>query len=253
MFAEVYSLDDYHIRGGNRLYGSVKAMGSKNAALPVMAAAILAGEECFIAGCPDIADVFSMKYILKRLGCRIDEKEEGVLLDSSDLTEYEIPRWMMESMRSSLFLAGPLLARCGRVEFYYPGGCRIGERPIDLHLAVFAKLGAEIQCQDDKIVCISDKLKGSEINLKFPSVGATENAMCAAATAEGTTVIYGAAKEPEIVDLQAFLNSMGACVSGAGTNRIVIKGVSKLHGCEHRIISDRIESGTFLVAAAMQG
>ncbi len=246
-------MEQYKIKGGRRIEGSIDACGSKNAALPILAASILTGEECLIERCPAISDVNKMKYIIESIGGRIKEEDGGLLVDSSFLGSTEVPRDLMQSMRSSVFMAGPLISRLGRAEIYRPGGCRIGMRPIDMHISVFEAFGAKIRSEDEKIVCEAPPggLKGAEIKLPFPSVGATENAVCTAVLAEGNTVIRGAACEPEIEDLATFLKSCGAEIEGAGSSVIKIKGVKSLFGTRHKVISDRIEGGTLMLAAAV--
>lgn len=246
-------MDEYHINGGKKVYGSIRAEGAKNAALPILAATILVRGESLIENCPDITDVGKMKNILKEAGCRVVHEAGGLLVDSSELTSCCVKRELMESMRSSVFMTGPLLARLGRAEICKPGGCRIGTRPIDIHLSVLSEMGAQIEYSEEQIVCTAKRLHGAELTLPFPSVGATENAMAAAVCADGVTKIKGAAREPEIEDLQKYLNSCGGMISGAGTNEITVVGVPSLHGAHHRIIPDRIEGGTFLALAAMTG
>ena len=248
-------LERYRIRGAKPLKGTLRVSGAKNAALPILAASLLTGECCRIENCPDIADVRQMKYIIASLGGQITDESGGLAVRTESLRDSSVSQKLSESMRSSLFTAGPLLARLGQAEFYEPGGCRIGARPIDLHLSVFAALGAEIKKEGRKVLCRAGKngLSGAEIWLPYPSVGATENAMCAAVLARGTTMISGAAQEPEIEDLARFLQQCGAQIDGAGSPRIQIRGVRTLHGAQHRIIPDRIECGTFLIAAAATG
>ena len=248
-------LERYRIRGAKQLKGTLRVSGAKNAALPILAASLLTGESCLIENCPDIADVDQMKYIISSLGGRIGEEGGGLAVQTEALSASSVSQELSESMRSSLFTAGPLLARLGQAEFYEPGGCRIGARPIDLHLSVFSALGAEITRDGRKILCRAGKngLSGAKIRLPYPSVGATENAMCAAVLAQGTTVLSGAAQEPEIEDLAHFLQDCGAQIEGAGSPMIRIRGVRTLHGARHRIIPDRIECGTFLLAAAAAG
>ncbi len=248
-------MEQYKIKGGKRIEGSIDVCGSKNAALPILAASILTGDECLIEGCPEISDVDKMKYIIKNTGGRLKEEKGSLIIDSSFLDNAEIPRERMQSMRSSVFMAGPLLSRLGHAEIYSPGGCRIGRRPIDMHISVLEAFGVKIDCEDEKIVCEAPRegLTGADIKLQFPSVGATENAICAAVCAKGNTIIRGAAREPEIEDLAEFLKSCGAKIEGAGSNIIKIEGVKKLHGTHHKVISDRIEGGTFMLAAAATG
>jgi UDP-N-acetylglucosamine 1-carboxyvinyltransferase len=211
----------------------------------------MAGGKHTIENVPDLLDIRVMLNILRALGCRAEHVEETVFLDMSTLNSNHIPESLMKQMRSSIFLMGPLLARFGEVHIYQPGGCAIGERKINLHLYGLQQLGAKIKEYGNTIVCNADRLIGTEIMLDFPSVGATENIMMAAAMAEGITNIHNAAREPEIQDLQNFLNQMGANIIGAGTSTITIEGVKKLVPCAYRIIPDRIVAGTFMVAAAV--
>lgn len=238
------------IEGGRSLHGAVRIEGAKNAALPILAAAILAEGKVSIGNVPDLLDIHVMLDILRSLGAEATLAGRVVTVDAANVGTSEIPEELMSKMRSSIFLMGPLLARFGEVTIYQPGGCAIGERKIDLHLNGLKALGAEITEFDNKIVCRTKKLKGADIVLDFPSVGATENLMMAAATAEGITTITNAAREPEIADLQLFLNRMGAKIIGAGTDTITIQGVDRLFPCEHQVISDRIVAGTLMVAAA---
>ena len=244
---------EYVIRGGNPLTGEFVPHGAKNAALPILAASILTGDENVFFRCPDISDVVTMKRILNCLGCRIYEEREVLIVDSRSIKCCEVPGELMKKMRSSIFLAGPLLVRCGKAVISQPGGCSIGRRPIDLHIRAMKMLGAAVRETEDGIVLTAGKLRGTDINLDFPSVGATENLMMAALGAEGVTVIHNAAREPEIVDLQNYLVKCGAVISGAGSSRIVIEGRRPLRGAGYEIMADRIEAGTFLMAAACTG
>lgn len=246
-------MKNYHIQGGNPISGEYTVKGAKNAALPILAASIATGSENLFYSCPDISDVDVMREILKNLGCREREESGALVMDTSCLTEYSVPKHLMAKMRSSVFLVGPLLARCGRAVISQPGGCAIGKRPIDIHKKALVQLGAEIEEKEDQLVFKGEKLQGAHIVLDLPSVGATENVMMAALGAKGETVLYNSAKEPEIIDLQNYLNSCGAKIRGAGTSRIVVKGQQPLHGCSYRIMGDRIEAGTFLMAAAGTG
>ncbi len=243
------------IEGGHALAGSVKVKGAKNSMLPIMAAAILSSEDrdVVLENIPDIMDMHMKKNILQSLGLKVDYGESTLRLNAHDLSNYTIPAELMREMRSSIFLMGPILARLGKVRVTYPGGCSIGPRPIDLHLKGLEALGANIWEEKDYIVASTSGLKGAEIHLDYPSVGATENVMMAAVLAHGTTIIHNAAKEPEIVDLQNFLNNMGAHVRGAGTESLRIRGVETLGSCRHRIIPDRIVAGTYLMAGAITG
>ncbi|QIB70093.1 UDP-N-acetylglucosamine 1-carboxyvinyltransferase [Aminipila butyrica] len=246
-------MESYHIRGGHKISGECCVKGAKNAALPILASTILSGAECQLSNIPEITDVCSMKKILDELGCKTDTSGETVIVDSRGLMTDTISLERMREMRSSVFLLGALLGRCGSAVISQPGGCNIGSRPIDLHLYALKKLGAEIFETEGVILCKASKLRGADIHFSFPSVGATENAIMAAATAEGHTVLHNCAMEPEITDLQDFLNACGAQISGAGTKTIHIWGRQALHGCSYRIIPDRIESGTYLAAAAATG
>lgn len=244
-------MDKLVIEGGRPLSGTIRIHGAKNAALPILAASIMASGKHTIENVPDLLDIRVMLNILRALGCRAEHRGETVFLDMSTLDSSHIPEALMKQMRSSIFLMGPLLARFGEVQVYQPGGCAIGERKINLHLDGLEQLGAEIKEYGNTIVCKTDGLIGAEVLLDFPSVGATENIMMAAAMAEGITTIHNAAREPEIQDLQNFLNQMGANIIGAGTSTITIEGVKKLIPCVYRIIPDRIVAGTFMVAAAV--
>jgi UDP-N-acetylglucosamine 1-carboxyvinyltransferase len=247
------------VTGGHRLCGSVRISGAKNAILPVLAAALLSSGESVLRDAPVIRDVAIMVGILRHLGVRVEAEPaatgEGqtLILDGSSLSQYEVGADFTREMRSSIFLMGPLLARCGQVRMSYPGGCAIGPRPIDLHLRGLELLGARIQERFGYIEATASRLRGSEVYLDFPSVGATENLMMAAVLADGLTVIRNAAREPEIVDLQNFLNRMGARVRGAGMDVIRIEGVGRLESVEHTVIPDRIEASTCMAAAAVTG
>ncbi|WP_223066372.1 UDP-N-acetylglucosamine 1-carboxyvinyltransferase [Paenibacillus caui] len=243
-------MDKLVIEGGKPLSGTIRIHGAKNAALPIMAASLLADGEVRLLNVPRLLDIEVMLGILSRLGCDTSREDEEVVIDSSKANSFHVPEDLMKQMRSSIFLMGPLLARFGEVCIYQPGGCAIGERKIDLHLYGLEALGATIEETGSQIRCTANKLTGTDIHLDFPSVGATENIMMAAVLAEGTTIITNAAREPEIQDLQHFLNQMGAQVIGAGTDTITIRGVKKLGACEYEILPDRIVAGTVLIAAA---
>ena len=225
-------MDKYIINGGEKLCGTIEIQSAKNTVLPLLAASILTDEPVKIRGVPAINDVESMLHILIEVGCKIQRKKDYTLIDSSNAVSHEIPTRLTKELRSSVFMLGPLLSRFHRAKISYPGGCDIGLRPIDLHLSGLKRLGVEIVERDGYIHCEAKKLVGAEILLDFPSVGATENIMLAAVKAEGITVIRNAAKEPEIVDLQRFLNAMGAKVYGAGGGTIAIEGVKRLHGVD---------------------
>ncbi|MGB9780003.1 UDP-N-acetylglucosamine 1-carboxyvinyltransferase [Caldanaerobacter sp.] len=241
----------FKINGGKRLYGEVEVHGAKNSILPILAATILNEGISVIHNVPRLKDVEAMIEILEHIGCKVSFKGKDIVVDAKDVKDSEIPDHLMRTMRSSIFLLGALIARNKRAFISFPGGCDIGHRPIDLHLKGLKRLGVKIDESYGYIKCEGKKIKGSEIHLDLPSVGATENLMMASVLAEGITIIRNAAKEPEIEDLQNFLNAMGAKIKGAGTNTIVIEGVKKLNDVEYSIIPDRIVAGTYLCAAAM--
>ena len=241
------------IEGGTPLRGEVAVQGAKNSVLPILAATLLSGDVCRIEGCPHLSDVDSAADILRYLGCAVQWDGDDLLVDSTTLTRCDIPQTLMRRMRSSVIFLGAILARCGWAELSYPGGCELGPRPIDLHLAALRALGADIDDAGGTLRCRARKLTGCQIVLATPRVGATENAMLAACGAEGETVICNAAREPEIADLQDFLCAMGAEVRGAGGSVITVSPRRKLHGCVHRVIPDRIVAATYLCAAAAAG
>ena len=244
----------YIIKGGEKLEGIVKISGSKNAALPILAATVLNVGKTTLYNVPNIQDTQMMFKILETLGGKVEKKNNKIIIDTSKINKFEIPEELMHKMRSSVILAGALLGRYKKAIFSYPGGCDIGSRPIDLHLRSFEKLGINVVQNYGNIICDAEKIKGEKIDLDFPSVGATENAILASVLAEGTTIITNAAREPEIIDLQNFLNKMGAKIIGAGTNEIQITGVKKLKDISYNIMPDRIETGTFLcLAVATKG
>ena len=242
----------YIVEGGKKLEGNTYVSGSKNASLPILAAGIL-GPKITLYNVPQICDTQKTIQILEFLGCRIKKNKNKLVIDSNNIKTYQIPDNLMRELRSSVILAGALITRFKKAIFSYPGGCDIGARPIDLHLKGFEKLGIKVEEEAGLIKCSADKLVGTDINLDFPSVGATENIMLAAIMADGETTISNAALEPEIVDLQKILNKMGARIRGAGTSVIKIKGVKSLKEAGHNIMPDRIEAGTLLVATAMTG
>ena len=241
------------ISGGNKLEGEIEAQGAKNSVLPILAATILNGGKNVIYNCPELRDVKITIEVLKSLGCDVKRVGKVLVVDSENISEYTIPDELMRQMRSSIIFLGAILARFGKAVVSLPGGCEIGNRPIDLHLKALKTLGVDITESHGYIDCTADKTHGENIHLDFPSVGATENIMLAACMAEGTTVITNAAREPEIVDLESFLNRMGAKISGAGSDVIRIEGVKKLYAVEHTIISDRIAGATYLIAGAITG
>ncbi len=242
-------------KGGNRLVGTVKTSGAKNAVLPIIAASILGTSPSRLDEIPALEDVRTICAVLECLGIKVDASEPHTLkIDSREITSCEAPYELVRSMRASFLVMGPLLARKGYALISQPGGCAIGTRPIDLHLKGFEALGVKIEQGHGYIEASAPEgMTGANIYLDFPSVGATENIMMAAAMANGTTVLENPAEEPEIVDLANYLNQMGARVRGAGTNVITIEGVSELHGVQHSVIPDRIEAGTYMIAAAMTG
>jgi UDP-N-acetylglucosamine 1-carboxyvinyltransferase len=248
-------MDKILIHGGHALSGSIKISGSKNSALPILAATLLTREPCILHRVPDLSDTNYMVQILTHLGAQV-ERASGTVTVTAEKIDAVAPYDVVRKMRASVCLLGPLLGRCKEATVSLPGGCIIGDRPIDLHLKGFEALGAAVRVESGNVKVFAPKLTGAVINLrgKFgPTVLGTDNIMMAAVLAEGTTVIEGAAQEPEVVDLANFLNKMGAKIEGAGTRRLIIEGVKELHGAEHEIIPDRIEAGTFLVAGAICG
>ena len=241
------------IRGGNRLQGEVTIQGAKNSVLPILAATILTGGSVVLRRCPRLRDVEASIRILQALGCKAGWRGDVLEVDTAGMTGCDVPDALMREMRSSVIFLGAILARCGWAELSYPGGCELGPRPIDLHLAALRALGADIDDAGGTLRCRARKLTGCQIVLATPSVGATENAMLAACGAEGETVICNAAREPEIADLQDFLCAMGAEVRGAGGSVITVSPKRPLHGCVHRVIPDRIVAATYLCAAAAAG
>jgi len=243
----------WHVTGGKPLRGSVRAQGSKNAVLPVIAAALLCGNETELTNCPHLSDVEAAMDILRYLGCGAALEGDVLTLDTGAPVRCDIPRELMHRMRSSVIFLGPLLARFGEAQVSLPGGCELGPRPIDLHLQALRLLGAEIREEADGIVCRATKLRGAEIPLSLPSVGATENAMIAACAAEGESVIYNAAREPEIETLQSYLRLLGANISGAGSPVIRIRGFDPGTKAGLRVPPDRIVAATYLCCAAAAG
>jgi UDP-N-acetylglucosamine 1-carboxyvinyltransferase len=248
-------MDKMVVHGGATLNGSVRISGSKNSALPILAATLLTKEQCVISRVPDLSDIHYMLTILSELGCEV-ERASGTVTVKAEKVLTEAPYDIVRKMRASVCILGPLLGREKEATVSLPGGCVIGDRPIDLHLKGFEALGAAVRVQGGNVKVLAPDLIGATINLrgKFGStVLGTDNVMMAAVLAEGTTVIDGAAEEPEVEDLANFLIKMGAKIEGAGTRRIIVEGVKELHGAEHDVIPDRIEAGTFLVAAAIAG
>lgn len=246
-------MSELHIVGGTPLYGHIRVHGAKNSVLPILAATVLMPGVCVIHNCPDLSDVGASLAILEHLGCKVFRDGGTVTVDASAPVRCDVPDKLMREMRSSVIFLGAILGRMGCARLNLPGGCELGPRPIDLHLAAMRAMGAEIQMGADGLICRAERLKACRISLALPSVGATENIMLAACGAQGTTVIHNAAREPEIVDLQNFLNVMGARVRGAGTSTVMIEGGRALHGGEHTVIGDRIVAATYLAAAAAAG
>ena len=242
------------ITGGGPLRGEIKVHGAKNSSLPLLAAAVLCRGETVLHNCPELSDVGAACEILSYLGCRVRREGRTVAIDAAGICRHSVPEPLMREMRSSIVFLGAIAARVGQADLSFPGGCELGPRPIDLHLAGLRKLGLLIEEDRGRLLCRLDgRLKGAPIVLSFPSVGATENILLAAVTAEGRTVLTNAAREPEIIDLAGFLNKCGAKISGAGEGTIVVEGVNSLHSCEHRVIPDRIVAATYLSCAACTG
>lgn len=241
------------IQGGNPLHGDVLISGAKNAALPIMCASLLSAEPLQLSNVPDLHDIATMRKLLQQMGVSVESQGEEMTLDGAQVTKLEAPYEMVKTMRASVLVLGPLVARFGEARVSLPGGCAIGSRPVDLHIKGLQAMGAQISIEHGYIHAQAKRLKGARIFFDIVSVTGTENLMMAATLADGVTVLENAAREPEVVDLANCLIAMGANISGAGTDMITITGVETLHGAEHRILPDRIESGTFLVAAAATG
>lgn len=248
-------MQNFIITGGARLCGELDLQGSKNSTLPIMAACVLVSGKCLLKSCPRLTDVYSAARILNCLGCKCSLVGDAAEIDSTGVHGSEIPEELMREMRSSIMFMGAILGRQGECTFSIPGGCELGPRPIDMHLAALSKMGAEITDTGGRICCRIPKGKahGARLSLSFPSVGVTENIILCAVTADGETVINNAAREPEICDLCRFLRSCGAKIKGDGESRIIIEGVEQLHGCEHRIMPDRIAGATYLAMTAAAG
>ena len=242
------------ISGGKRLQGTVRIDGAKNSALSIMAATLLTKDVCILRNVPRLTDVDTMAAVIRKLGIKVEWRGDNTLyIDSDDFNNCEAPYELVKMMRGSILVMGPLLARLKKAKISLPGGCSIGARPVDYHIKGFEALGAQVEVEKGYIEAKVDKLKGDDIYLDFPSLGATENIMMAACLAEGVTKIENAAKDPEVVELGHFLNKMGAKVKGLGTDLIEIEGIKKLHGVDYTIIPDRIEAGTYMIAAAITG
>lgn len=244
--------DKFIITGGKRLEGSVEISGAKNSALSIMAATLLTKDVCILRNIPHLTDVDTMIAVIRKLGIKVEWKEDNTLyIDSDYFNNYEAPYELVKKMRASILVMGPLLARLNKAKISLPGGCAIGARPVDFHIKGFETLGAQVEVEKGYIKAEVNKLKGGDIYLDFPSLGATENIMMAASLAEGVTKIENAAKDPEVVELGNFLIKMGAKIEGLGTDLIKINGVKKLNGVDYNIIPDRIEAGTYMIAAAI--
>ena len=246
-------MEYFAVKGGHPLEGTIAVHGAKNSALPILAATLLARGESVIHNCPDLTDTNAALDILSSLGCRVRRKGRTVTVDTTNRTGTAVPDALMGRMRASVLFLGSLLAQGGEAIASWPGGCALGTRPIDLHIRAFQALGAEVRDQEGKLVCQTKGLRGRRLALPFPSVGTTENAMLAACGAVGVTVIDNAAREPEIQDLQGFLQGLGADVQGAGTSQIVIRGGKTLHPGEYTVMADRIVTATYLCAVAAAG
>ena len=253
-FERVFGVSKLLIDGGRILGGEAKVQGAKNSALPILAASILSKGESVFFGCPKLSDVDASVQILRYLGCKVNRSGHTLVVNTDSLNRDDIPESMMRLMRSSIIYAGALLATVGKARLTFPGGCEIGNRPIDLHLSAFKRMGAEVSERHGELVFKAPKgLKGAQIALSFPSVGATENIIIAAAKAKGTTVITNAAREPEITDLADYLNACGASIHGAGEGTVIIDGKEKLSPANHSIIPDRIVAATLMSASAVTG
>ena len=239
------------VSGGRRLCGELEVGCAKNAVLPILAAAMLTDAPVTVEDCPNLVDARNMLSILETLGCRVEARGRNVVLDASRAENHEMPEKLSKRLRSSIFMLGPLVARFGRARVSYPGGCEIGQRPIDLHLKGLRALGVQIRETHGMIECDGARLRGADVYLDFPSVGATENVMMAAVLARGRTTIHNAAREPEIRDLQNFINALGGKVRGGGTDCVTVEGVRSLGGARYRPLPDRIVAGTLLAAAAV--
>ena len=246
-------MGEFFITGGRPLEGTVTVQGAKNSVLPILAATILHRGTTVLRNCPRLRDVGASVEILRHLGCRVEWTEDALLVDAAGADRWDVPDRLMREMRSSVIFLGAILSRFGQAELSMPGGCELGPRPIDLHLAALRQLGAEIRDGGGRLRCEARRLLGCEVTLSLPSVGATENAMLAACGCEGTTVILNAAREPEIADLQTFLCAMGCRVKGAGSSTVTVEGRRRTHDVVHTVMPDRIVAATYLSAAAAAG
>ncbi len=241
------------INGNKTLTGEIKISGSKNSAVALIPAAVLCDEEVTIANVPNISDIDALDYILNFLGAKVYRNDDIIKIDSKNIKNRKIPKEIATKLRASYYFMGAMLSKFKRVEIYFPGGCSIGARPINLHLKGFEAMGAKVEENNNLFTITADELKGAKINLEFASVGATLNLMLAAVKAKGTTIISNAAKEPHIVNVATFLNNMGAKITGAGTSEIKIEGVDYLHSCFHEVVPDYIETGTYMILASLIG
>ena len=246
-------MEKYLIKGGRKLSGKISVNSAKNSVLPILAASILTKEEVIIKNCPKITDVLNMIKILESVGVKTYFQDEALIINAKNINSFEIPFQHSKELRASIYMMSALISRVKKAKQSYPGGCNIGLRPIDYHLKSLKSLGVNISEKADYLFCSASKIEGAKIHLDFPSVGATENIMIVSAISYGKTEIHNAAKEPEVVDLMKFLNSMGAKIYGAGTSTILIEGVKKLYGTNFTPASDRIEAGTYLISAAITG
>ncbi len=243
-----------NIEGPSKLVGEIKVQGAKNSALPLLSACVLVKGVSVIHNCPKLTDVNAAVKILESLNCKCKKEGNTIIVDSTDVISRKIPNDLMREMRSSIVFLGAILGRCFEADLSFPGGCELGARPIDLHLMALRRLGVDISENQGYLKCSAPEgIVGNYISLSFPSVGATENVLLAAATAKGTTVLENAAREPEIIDLANFLIACGAKIQGAGESRIEIEGVETLHGCEYKVMADRIVAATYMAATAMTG
>lgn len=248
------SAERYIMEGGHRLEGKVSIHGAKNSILPILAATVLSENRCVLKNCPQLSDARAAIEILRYLGCDAVQQQDSITVEAAGMNRCDIPDGLMREMRSSIVFLGAIIARCGRARLSFPGGCELGPRPIDIHLAALRKMKVEISERGGILECEAPKgICGADITLSFPSVGATENIMLAGCTARGITTITNAAREPEIADLAGFLNGCGAKISGAGESIIRIEGVERLKGCEYTVMPDRIETVTYMAAAAVTG
>lgn len=244
----------FRVCGGKAIDGCLQVQGAKNSALPILAATLLIKDKSIIHNCPGLTDVEAALKILIMLGCVCVRDENTVIVDATDAANCEVSKALMQEMRSSIVFLGAVVSRIGKAVISSPGGCELGPRPIDMHLSALEQLGVKVAEEDGVLTCTApDGIKGADITLRFPSVGATENIIITAAVSKGTTVIRNAAREPEISDLADFLNRAGAHIKGTGSDTIIIDGVSRLHSTEHRVIADRIVAATYLSAAAVTG